>query len=269
MIRAVGLSARTCPPRSPGLAARRRTGAPARVDTRRPSSILPPMRLIACTFLLGLALSLPSGCVATNCADGDCGASTDTSPPSTSDASTSSNSTTDTPTGTTAEPTGTGSASSTTGEPGTSTSTTDEPGTSTSTTGEPGSTGGTTGGAAGEPTKMEPACAPDDGPATEFKIGVAARECSADFPEDAPLFRIVIFTAGPPLPPAVYKLDGGQGFAFFDDGNGVKQADVGTLTITELTADGALGTYDVTFQDNSALAGEFDAIFCDSDILCG
>jgi hypothetical protein len=233
------------------------------------------MRLITSSLLLGLSLAQLPGCNGTNCADGDCVNTTDTSPPSTGET-----------TGTTDQP-GTGSTTSepvtttqTTGEPGTSTLTTGEPGTSTTSTtsttepdtstGEDTTTGGTTGVVVeGEPSKMEPACAPDDGPATEFKIGLAERMCSSDFPEDAPIFRVVVFTGPPPLAPAEYKLDNSNGFASFDDGNGVVNGFLGTVTITEQSADGVKGTYDVTFDDASNLAGDFDAIFCDADVLCG
>jgi hypothetical protein len=235
------------------------------------------MRLIACSLLLTLAQL--SGCNGTNCADGDCAPpTTDTASESHSDSHTSQPSTGE-PTGTTGEP-GTDSATSTTGttEPGTTTLTTGEPGTTTTSTTEPGtstgepgtSSSGTTGGGLdGEPSKMEPACAPDDGPATEFKIGLAERLCSSDFPEDAPIFRVVVFTGPPPLAPGEYKLDNGNGFATFDDGNGVINGFLGTLTITDPSADGVKGTYDITLDDASNLAGEFDAIFCDADILCG
>jgi hypothetical protein len=222
-----------------------------------------------------LILSLLPGCIGSKCDEGsECMLSTSES--AGSSGGTTSQPSTGEPTGTTGEPgTGTGTSTATTGEPGTSTTldtVTGEPETTTSTsTGEPGTTTdhGTTGSVTGEPSKYEPACAPDDGPASEFKIGLAERLCSSDFPEDAPLFRIILFT-GPPLAPGEYKLDGGNGFAWLDTGDGMPvSGQVGTLTVTEQTADGVIGTYDVTLEDSTNLAGEFDAIFCDSDVLCG
>lgn len=130
-------------------------------------------------------------------------------------------------------------------------------------------TGETTGGAAGTPAKFEEACAPDDGPATEFKIGIAVRACDSTFPDDAPLFRIIVFE-GLPLAVGEYKLDGGHGFAYLDTGNGMPvTGDVGTLVVTAVTADGLQGTYDVTLSDSTHLTGDFDAIYCPVDTVCG
>jgi hypothetical protein len=71
----------------------------------------------------------------------------------------------------------------------------------------------TTGGPSGEPSTYGQACAPDDGAAVEFKIGLALRECSADFPQGAAILRIVLFQ-GVPLAPGVYDLDGGNGSVY-------------------------------------------------------
>lgn len=162
----------------------------------------------------------------------------------------------------TGEPTDTDSASTT----DTPTSTTDATATTESLT-----TTDTTGGPNGDPSSYGEACAPDDGLATEFKIGLEQRECNADFPADAPIFRIVLFTQGPgELAPGEYKLDGGFGFAYLDQGDGSPlTGDVGTLTVVAVTADGLVGTYDVTLQDSTNLVGEFDALYCPVDVLCG
>lgn len=127
----------------------------------------------------------------------------------------------------------------------------------------------TTGGLLGEPTTYGQACAPDDGPATEFRIGLALRECSADFPQGAPILRIVLFQ-GVPLAPGVYNLDGGNGSAYFDDGDGMPMTgDIGVVTITDMTADGLVGSYDVTLTDNTQLSGSLDALYCPVDVACG
>jgi hypothetical protein len=122
--------------------------------------------------------------------------------------------------------------------------------------------------ALGEPTYGQ-ACAPDDGAAVEFKIGLALRECSADFPQGAAILRIVLFQ-GVPLAPGVYNLDGGEGSAYYDDGDGMPMTgDIGVVTITDMTADGLVGSYDVTLTDNTQLAGSLDALYCPVDVACG
>ena len=56
----------------------------------------------------------------------------------------------------------------------------------------------------------------------------------------------------------------------FDVGDGMPvTGDVGTVTITEITADGLRGSYDITLDDNSPLVGAFDLIYCPIDVLCG
>lgn len=130
-------------------------------------------------------------------------------------------------------------------------------------------TGETTGGATGTPSSFGEACAPDDGPATEFQIGIALRACDSTFPDDAPIFRIVVYQ-GLPLAVGEHKLDGGLGFAYLDTGNGMPvTGDVGTLVVTAVTADGLLGTYDVTLTDSTHLTGDFDALYCPVDVVCG
>ena len=124
-------------------------------------------------------------------------------------------------------------------------------------------TGETTGGAAGTPASFSEACAPDDGPATEFRIGLALRACDSDFPEDAPIFRLMVFQ-GPPLAAGDYATS-----AYYDTGNGMPLGGDGTLTVTNVTADGLQGTYDVTLTDNTHLTGDFDALYCPMDVVCG
>lgn len=162
-------------------------------------------------------------------------------------------------TATTADP---GSSGSTLASEPTSTSASTSSASSTAT--EP-----TTGGAAGEPAKYSDACAPDDGAAVDFDIGIALRECTADFPEDAPIFRITLFQ-GVAVPVGEHKLDGGFGMAYLDNGDGTPvTGTTGTLTILAEVADGLVGTYDVTLSDDTHLAGSFDAVYCPQDVLCG
>lgn len=124
-------------------------------------------------------------------------------------------------------------------------------------------TGETTGGATGTPSSFGEACAPDDGPATEFQIGIALRACDSTFPDDAPIFRLMVFQ-GPPLAVGDYALS-----AYYDTGNGMPLGGDGTLTVTAVTADGLLGTYDVTLTDSTHLTGDFDALYCPVDVVCG
>lgn len=132
-----------------------------------------------------------------------------------------------------------------------------------------GSTTSDTGGPGGEPGKYGEACAPDDGPAVEFQIALDLRACTGVVPEDAPIFRITLFQ-GVDLPVGVHKLDGGLGFAYLDIGNGMPvSGTIGNLTVTAKTADGLVGTYDVTFENNAHITGTFDTIYCPQDVLCG
>ncbi|PCC72675.1 hypothetical protein SAMN02745121_01790 [Nannocystis exedens] len=253
------------------------------------------MRTYAYALPLSLFLLAP-GCATPLCGDsGDCTA-TDTA--TTSDAT---GSTTEDPpgttTGTASEPTSTSSetdstatategstsepgttADATTSEPGTTAdTTTGEPGTTAeTTTSEPGTTaesttGETTGGPlVGDPSTHGEACAPNDGPAVEIEIALAERVCDADWPEDAPLFRIVLYKSVDELQLGDHLLFGDAGFAWYDDGDGTPEStDQGKVVITELTGDGVRGTYEVTLPDDTVLSGAFDSLYCPSGILCG
>lgn len=122
----------------------------------------------------------------------------------------------------------------------------------------------------GEPGTHTQACAPNDGPAVEFKIALAERACDSDWPEDVPLLRLVLFKNIDELQLGEHLLVGGLGFAWFDDGDGTPEStDQGKIEILELTADGVRGTYEVTLPDDTPLSGAFDSLFCPADILCG
>lgn len=142
---------------------------------------------------------------------------------------------------------------------------------STTSTGEA-STGPTgtdgTGGGTGVPAKHSEGCAPTDGAAVDFSIGVAERLCTSDFAEDAPIFRITLYQ-GVKLAPGVYPLDGGEGAVYYDNGMGVVSGNVGTLTIVEAVADGYVGSYDVTLSDSTKLSGAFESVYCPQDVVCG
>lgn len=129
-------------------------------------------------------------------------------------------------------------------------------------------TGATTGGASAQAANVSESCAPDDGPAADFTIGLLERTCGAGLPADAPTLRITLFQSLP-LGAGEYNLDGGFGSVYYEDANGVVSGNTGKLTITEVTADGYVGTYDVTLMNSTQLAGDFDAIYCPTDVLCG
>ena len=116
--------------------------------------------------------------------------------------------------------------------------------------------------------KYSDGCAPDDGAAVDFSVGITERMCSADFGADAPKLRISLFQ-GVTLPPGVYPLDGGKGSVSYDNGEGEVNGNSGTLTIVEEVADGYVGSYDVTLSDSTKLSGEFSAVYCPQDVLCG
>lgn len=186
------------------------------------------MRIIP--YALTLPLLAAPGCILeTDCADGHCATSATTS---------TTGGATEPPTSSTEPPT-TGATDS-------------------------GSTGDT-GGVAAIPTRYSNACAPNDGAAVEFTIGVDMRTCDSVIPEDAATFSIAIYQ-GFDLPVGTHMI----GAAYLDTGDGMPQTSTtGSLTVTAKTADGLLGTYDVTFPDNTHLTGNIDAILCIVDILCG
>lgn len=225
------------------------------------------MRAYPYLLPLSLLLVLPA-CPGGKCDEGaNCSEVTEST--GTTDATGSTTGSTGSTGSTTDEPTGSGTESppgTTTDVPVTTGSTTDT--TTGSTTDDPSTTTGDPP-LVGDPASYGQACAPDDGPATEFKIQLAERLCDSDWPEDVPLFRITIFE-GIPQAQGDYVLDPGWGFVYYDTGDGNPLgAKSGTLSITELTADGLRGTYDIILADDTPLVGEFDAIYCPVDVLCG
>ena len=164
------------------------------------------------------------------------------------------------------------SGTATTADPGSSGSTLASEPTSTSASTSSASstaTDPTTGGAAGGPPRDREAGAPRPAAGGGSALSIALRECTADFPEDAPIFRITLFQ-GVAVPVGEHKLDGGFGMAYLDNGDGTPvTGTTGTLTILAEVADGLVGTYDVTLSDDTHLAGSFDAVYCPQDVLCG
>ncbi|MCY1065942.1 hypothetical protein OV090_14270 [Nannocystis sp. RBIL2] len=237
------------------------------------------MRTYAYALPLTLILFAPA-CATTLCGDSKDCAPTDTA---TTDITAS---TTDAPTGTTtgtaSEPTSTASETdatasetSTVSETATTAETTDATTAETTDATTSETTDATTsettdGPLLGEPGSHTQACAPNDGPAVEFEIALAERACDADWPEDAPQLRIALFKDAGELQLGEHPLFGGLGFAWFDDGDGTPEStDQGKIEITEITADGVRGTFELTLPDNNQLNGAFDSLFCPADIMCG
>lgn len=162
--------------------------------------------------------------------------------------------------GTTAEP-GTTAAEPTTGDPSPTTTGSTTTGSTTDDVPETGVVDGTQ-------TVIEDACAPDDGAALEFKFAVAGDGCSADWPEDAPIVRILLFQGGP-LAPGSYTLDNGNGFATFDDGNSVLMAQTGKIDLIDWNSGFPIGAIDITFSPDVHLVEAFSATFCETNPPCG
>jgi hypothetical protein len=175
-------------------------------------------------------------------------------------------SSTDVPTGSTTESSGSGSSGS---GSATDTLATTGPQTSTGSESSAGdSTSGTTGGLVVVDGAVVGACAPDDGPAVELRLGLSEPLCDSKWSDEQ--LRIVLFT-GAPLAPGVYPLDGGFGFA---TRQGVDDPDfisgmMGSVTIESWDGAGVVGGYSVTFEDASVREGGFTGPFCDEPPLCG
>lgn len=131
-------------------------------------------------------------------------------------------------------------------------------------TGSGGSTSGETGGEQ-HVAKVNNECAPDDGAALEFQIGVDMPGCDGSFVGD---LRIRVYQ-GAPLTPGDYPIDLANGIAVFDDGTGEKLSESGTLTIDGWRGSEVSGSYQVVFQDQSVAAGLFVAEHCMTMPLCG
>ncbi len=175
-------------------------------------------------------------------------------------------SSTDTPTGSVTVGTS-GSATDTADPTGPQTST----GSSESSVGDAsgmGSTTGETGGVVVVDAAVVDACAPDDGPAVELRLGLIEPLCDSKWSDEQ--LRIVLFT-GAPLAPGVYPLDGGFGFA---TRQGVNDPDfisgnMGSVTIVSWDDAGVVGDYTVTFADASVREGGFTGPYCDLSPPCG
>lgn len=177
----------------------------------------------------------------------------------------------------TAGPSGTGTGTASASEPGTTTgpattqaeSTGGETSSPSSDSGED-STGPasdtSTGEAPADLAAVEDACAPNDGAALELRVGLVAAECGAEFVGDT--LRISLYV-GAPLTPGEYVLGNGFGGATFDDGQGMVFASQGTVVIEQWDEAAVVGTYEVTFDDQTVRSGAFAGPHCDTNPPCG
>ncbi len=203
----------------------------------------------------------------------DSGAATTTDSGASSTSSTSS--TGESPTTTEVQATGEGTDAVTTGLVSTSEAT-GTTGNSSVSTGEPGpETDGTTAGTGGgldmggppiTDATVENRCAPDDGPALEFRLLLVAPLCQADWAGFT--LRVLLFQGGP-LAPGDYALDGGKGFAWVqEDGQPEEVSSDGTITIDGWDGDVVTGSYSLVFE-GFVIDGEFAGPHCPGGGFCG
>lgn len=112
-------------------------------------------------------------------------------------------------------------------------------------------------------------CAPNDGPAVEFRLLRASNECSAE-PDD-PNFdlRVVLYQAAP-LAPGSYVIDPNSGhWTLVDDGQ-FESGQTGTLEITAWDANQVSGEFELDFGGGVLFPGSFElAPFCGNTPQCG
>lgn len=133
---------------------------------------------------------------------------------------------------------------------------------------ETGQTDGTDGTDGGSPVegdaRVERSCAPDDGAAYEFQIGLDGAGCEST--PSGPWLRITVWADLEPMAGGAWDLDPASGVAgvWFDPGDGSFQgARAGSLTVStwDETA-GANGRYRLILEDGSRLSGDFEADAC-------
>ena len=123
-----------------------------------------------------------------------------------------------------------------------------------------------TGPGAPENATVDDSCAPNDGAALEFRVGLDEASCGAPWSGDQ--LRLLVYL-GAPLTPGVYPLDGGAGAAVFDGGDGLVFGTVGSLTIESWSDDAVVGSYEVTLEDRSMHSGSFVGPHCLTMPMCG
>lgn len=173
----------------------------------------------------------------------------------------------DTENGETGDPTTLTTSGTTQASTDSSVSDTDTPITGEATAAED-TTGGETGtgGSAPDNAVVDDSCAPNDGAALEFRIGLDAAECGAAWTGGN--LRVTLYQGGP-LAPGVYPLDGGFGGASFEENQDLVFGGSGSLTIDEWTEEAVSGSYSLTFDDQSVRAGSFVGPHCLTMPMCG
>jgi hypothetical protein len=149
----------------------------------------------------------------------------------------------------------------TTGESSSSEGSSDDSGTD-------GESSGTSGGVDPAGTAVvEDSCAPNDGAALLFRLAVTEPVCGA---QDKGEKLHIFFWEGAPLAPGSYPITEGMGFASYQVGNKepINSVD-GTLTIDSWVGDLVIGSYELTFVDDSVREGVFAGPFCDLNPPCG
>ena len=118
------------------------------------------------------------------------------------------------------------------------------------------------------PATVSNDCAPDDGSAVTFDIGVETASCS-ESSAGLPHARITIYQAVP-LAAGTYAFgDSGTGGAWFsDDGTAEMAVTEGTLTV-DTWGSTVTGSYELTVQGGETYAGTFDGVECTVKIVCG
>jgi hypothetical protein len=108
-------------------------------------------------------------------------------------------------------------------------------------------------------------CGPADGPSVEFQIGLAEATCTADWAAAATL-RIDVDGGFSGLDPGSYPA---WGIWFDPDGDGVPvEGASGGAEVRRVDGDFYEGSYSFTAGGQS-YAGEFGALHCYGDVLCG
>lgn len=108
-------------------------------------------------------------------------------------------------------------------------------------------------------------CAPDDGPALEFDIGLAEASCGADWASSASL-RIAIDGGWNNITTGTYTA---WGVWYDPDGDGNwEEGATATLTIDRVQGDLVEGSYRVE-SGGDTIEGSFGALNCYGDVLCG
>ena len=108
-------------------------------------------------------------------------------------------------------------------------------------------------------------CGPADGAAVEFQIGLAEATCTADWASAATL-RIDVDGSFSGLEPGAYTA---WGIWFDPDGDGESvNGAAGGVVLTRVDGDFYEGSYSFTAAGQS-YEGEFGALHCYGDVLCG